>query len=126
MKLFLTALVIVIMVAMGASLAPASAHAKLVRAIPEPGSVLGAVPAAVRLWFSEELEPSLSSLTVWGPRGVSAVAGMGGVDLNDLSRRSMVAALRPLRAGTYTVRWRAASADDLAVTQGSYQFIVRP
>ena len=104
----------------------AAAHAKLVRAIPEPGSVLGAVPAAVRLWFSEELEPSLSSLTVWGPRGVSAVAGMGGVDLNDLSRRSMVAALRPLRAGTYTVRWRAASADDLAVTQGSYQFIVRP
>jgi len=38
----------------------------------------------------------------------------------------MVAALQPLRAGTYTVRWRAAAADDLAVTQGSYQFTVRP
>lgn len=103
-----------------------TAHAKLLRAIPEPGSVLRAVPPVVRLWFNEELEPSLSSLTVWGPRGVSAVAGMGGVDLNDLSRRSMVAALRPLRAGIYAVRWKAISADDLAVTQGSYQFTVRP
>ena len=126
MRLFLTALVIVIMVATGASLAPASAHAKLVRAIPAPDSVLRAVPPAIRLWFNEELEPSLSSLTVWGPRGVTAVSGTGGVDLNDLERKSMVARLKPLHAGTYTVRWKAISADDLAVTQGSYQFTVRP
>ena len=103
-----------------------TAHAKLVRAIPAPGTVLRAVPPAVRLWFNEELEPSLSNLTVWGPRGVTAVSGTGGVDLNDLERKSMVARLNPLRAGTYTVRWKARSADDLAVTQGSYQFIVRP
>ncbi len=111
-----------------AGLLPArmTAHAMLGRAIPAPGSILRAVPPEVHLWFNEELEPSLSSLTVWGPRGVTAVSGTGGVDLNDLTRRSMVARLKPLRAGIYTVRWRAAAADDLAVTQGSYEFIVKP
>lgn len=105
---------------------PVQAHAGLVRADPVPGAVLGRVPAVVRLWFNEELDPALSSVTVWGPRAVSVVSGKGGVDLDDLDRRSMVARLRPLRPGTYTVRWRAASADDLAVTQGSYTFTVRP
>lgn len=105
---------------------PVAAHPALVRADPKPGAILGRVPVAVRLWFNEELDPALSSVTVWGPRTVSVVSGKGGVDLNDLSRKSMVARLRPLRPGTYTVRWRAAGADDLAVTQGSYTFTVRP
>ncbi len=105
---------------------PAGGHAKLVKAVPAPDSILRAVPATVRVWFNEELDSALSSLTVFGPRGVTAVSGTGGVDLNDLTHRSMVAKLRPLRAGVYTVRWRAGSADDLAVTQGSYQFTVRP
>lgn len=126
MKLLPAALVMVILFSATSSLPPALGHAQLVRAIPAPGSMVRAVPPSVRLWFNEELDPSLSSLTVWGPRGVTAVAGSGGVDLNDLGRKSMVARLKPLRAGIYTVRWKAISADDLAVTQGSYQFTVRP
>lgn len=80
---------------------------------------------APSLWFNEELNPDLSTLTVWGPRGVTTPAGTGGVDLSSPTRRSMVSEIKPLRAGVYTVRWRAASARDLAVTQGSFQFTVK-
>jgi methionine-rich copper-binding protein CopC len=123
---FTRAVVVVTLVTAVGSARPAAAAASLVKAIPEPGSVLRSVPPAVHLWFSEELSPELSGLTVWGPRGVSAIAGTGGVDPKDPTRRSMVATIRPLRAGIYTVRWRAAAAGDLAVSQGSYQFTVRP
>ena len=126
MRRLFTLAIIIIAFGVGSSPQSAAAHARLVKAIPELGSVLRAVPPTVRLWFNEELEPSLSSVTVWGPRGVTTVAGTGGVDLYDLTRRSMVTTVRPLRAGVYTVRWRAGAVDDLAVTQGSYQFTVRP
>ncbi len=103
-----------------------AARALLVRAYPAPGSVLRFIPPFTRLWFNEELSPDLSGLTVFGPRGVTTVAGTGGVDGNDPTRRSMVSDITPLRAGVYTVRWRAASARDLSVTQGSFQFTVKP
>lgn len=105
---------------------PVAARAVLVRAYPVPGSVLRVVPPVTRLWFNEELSPDLSGITVFGPRGVTTVAGSGGVDANDPTRRSMVSDITPLRAGVYTVRWRAASARDLTVTQGSFQFTVKP
>lgn len=103
-----------------------AARAALVRAYPAPGSVLRFIPPFARLWFNEELNPDLSSLTVLGPRAVTTVAGTGGVDANDPTRRSMVSDIRPLRAGVYMVRWRAASALDLMVTQGSFHFTVKP
>ncbi|HEY3247822.1 MAG TPA: copper resistance CopC family protein [bacterium] len=101
------------------------AHAKLLRAAPAAGSVLIHPPAVVRLWFSDELDVRRSALSVWNARGQRIDNGRGGVDLADLDRKTMKAALKPMTSGRYRVRWRAVSADDLFVSSGSFAFVVR-
>ncbi len=100
-------------------------HAQLVRSDPKAGVVLTAPPQVVRTWFDDELDPDHSTIGVSDARGQRVDDGHGGVDLNDLDRKSMIARLRAIGAGTYTVRWRAVSANDGFVTQGSFAFIVR-
>lgn len=103
-----------------------TARAVLVRTYPVPGAVLRFVPPFVSLWFSEELEPALSTVAVAGPRGITTPAGSGGVDPGDPTRRTLRADVRPLRAGVYTVRWRAVSAGDGTAVVGTFQFTVKP
>ncbi|MGH2349652.1 MAG: copper resistance CopC family protein [bacterium] len=100
-------------------------HAKLLRAVPAPGSTLTRVPTVVRLWFNDELDPKRSGISVWNARAQRVDDGRGGVDLNDLDRKTLTAALKPLGPGRYTVRWRAVSADDLFASSGSSTFMVR-
>lgn len=106
------------------------AHARLRRAEPSPGSVVETPPAVVRLWFAlapnEELDPQRSTVSVWDRRGRRVDDGKGGVDLNDLDRRTMIARLRPIGPGTYTVRWKAVTVPDRGVSQGSFRFTVAP
>jgi methionine-rich copper-binding protein CopC len=47
----------------------ASAHAELVLSVPADGAVLGVTPGSVLLYFSEQIDPSLSEATVTGPGG---------------------------------------------------------
>ena len=107
---------------------PASAHATFTRAQPAPGSTVTTAPTFVRVWFkaepNEELDPRRSVLSVWDAQGRRVDDGKGGVDLNDLDRLSLIAHLKPLTAGTYTVRWKAVSTPDLAIRQGTFRFTV--
>ncbi|MGH2397974.1 MAG: copper resistance CopC family protein [bacterium] len=104
------------------------AHARLIRTDPSPGSVLSSSPRVVRLWFriggTEELHPRGSAVSVWDGRGRRVDDGKGGVDLNDLDRRSMIVRLRPIGPGTYTVKWKAVSTPDGSVTKGEFRFRV--
>ncbi|MBI4280200.1 MAG: copper resistance protein CopC [Armatimonadetes bacterium] len=122
------ALAIVLLAALllGGSMSPrdAAAHARLVRAEPAPGSTVKSTPRVVRAWFSEELEAKRSAMGVWDARGRRVDDGKGGVDLNDLDRKSMMARLKPLGPGTYTVKWKAVSADDAYTAQGEFRFAV--
>lgn len=104
----------------------ASAHATLVKAQPAPGSTVKKAPALVRLWFGDELDPKHSTVSVWDRRARRVDEGKGGVDLDDMDRKSMIARLRPLVPGVYTVRWKAVSADDGFVAQGTFRFTVAP
>ncbi|MGH2397081.1 MAG: hypothetical protein ACRDFW_08850, partial [bacterium] len=76
------------------------AHVRLIRTDPSPSSVLFSPPRVVRLWFRlgsiEELDPRSSVVSVWDGRGRRVDHGKGGVDLNDLDRRSMIVRLRPV------------------------------
>ena len=105
-------------------LAPAPtvlAHGDLVAASPGPWTVVAASPAAVRIEFSEGIEPRLSGLTVTGPDGKLVPTG----EL-EVQRAVMTAPLaRPLEPGVYRVRWRVLSVDGHD-TKGSYTFEVRP
>ncbi|OLD50853.1 MAG: hypothetical protein AUI83_11215 [Armatimonadetes bacterium 13_1_40CM_3_65_7] len=118
----LTALTVKVVLAVPAEL---WAHAKLVRSEPKAGAVLTVPPAVVRAWFDDELDPDRSTIGVWAVREHRVDDGRGGVDLSDLDRKSMIARLRAVGAGTYTVRWRAVSADDGFVARGSFAFAVK-
>lgn len=106
----------------------AAGHAKLLRAEPAPGSTVAASPKAVRLVFTlspnEELDVQRSTVSVWDSHGRRVDDGKGGVDLNDLNRRTMIARLKPIGPGPYSVRWKAVSSPDLDVAQGTYKFTV--
>lgn len=103
-------------------------HAKLVKADPRSGAQFAKAkaPRVVRLWFSEELDTKRSSIGVWDGHGRRIDDGKGGVDLNDLDRKSMVARLKAIRPGPYVVRWHAVSADDLNAAKGHVRFSVKP
>jgi len=103
----------------------ADAHAKLVRADPAPKAVVAAAPKIVRLWFNEELASKGSTVTVVDARGQRVDDGKGRLDLDDLDRKSIIAGLKPLAKGTYTVKWVAVSADDRFVARGTFRFTIR-
>lgn len=101
------------------------AHARLVRSEPKADAVLSVSPKVVRVWFNDELDPDRSMMRVWDAREHRVDDGQGGVDLDDLDRKSMLARLQAVGAGTYTARWRAVSADDGFIAEGSFAFVVR-
>ena len=106
-----------------------AAHAKFLRAEPAPNSTVTSAPQVVRVWFTlasadEELDAKRSTLSVLDARGKQVDDGKGGVDLNDLSHKSMIVRVQSRQPGTYTVKWKAVSSPDQEVTQGSFRFTI--
>lgn len=101
----------VVLVAALAGPSAAFAHAVLITASPPPGAKLASSPSEVRLRFSEPVQLlGGTDLTVVDHSGQPATAGPGAVDRRDHS--AIQVPLRPdLAPGTYTVRYRAVSAD---------------
>ena len=102
---------------------PALAHPKLVKAQPAKGAILKKTPAKIQLWFHEELDTKLSSFTVQNQRNERVDNGDAKVNLDE--RKMMEGGVRSLRAGTYTVKWKAAGDDDKVVVEGTFTFRVR-
>jgi len=100
---------------------PAKAHAFLDHALPAVGSTVHAAPGAVRLWFTEEIEPAFSSVRVQDNAGKEVDRGDSRVDAAD--PRVLTASLPSLAPGTYRVVWRVVSVDT-HVTQGDFTFDV--
>lgn len=105
------------------------AHAKFLRAEPAPDSTVTSAPEVVGVWFTlasanEELDAKRSTLTVLDAHGKRVDDGKGGVDLNDLSHKSMIVRVQARQPGAYTVKWKAVSSPDHEVTQGSFRFTV--
>lgn len=109
----------IIALALLASLIPAvvvEAHAELVKAVPEPGSVVASGIKEIRLTFDEPIMQG-SSITLFA-EGFQAVSGIQA----QLDGADMYAAITTaLDPGQYTVQWIAVG-DDGHTTQGSYQF----
>jgi copper transport protein len=101
---------------------PVSAHALLVRSIPEANAVLEKSPAQVELFFSEPLEPQLSSIMVYDSNNLVVDAGDVRVDPSNLFR--MTVSMRSLPDGVYTVTWKVVSSIDGHQTIGTYPFAV--
>jgi copper resistance protein C len=97
------------------------AHAFLDHASPAVGSTLRQPPAAISLWFTQELEPAFSTVSIVDQGGQRVDAGDAQVDARD--QTLLHASLKPLPPGTYKVMWRVVSVDTHK-TEGSFSFHV--
>jgi len=100
-----------------------SAHAFLERSDPSVGGKVHSAPAAVRIWFTEAIEPRFSSIQVFDATGKQ-------VDKKDThsdpSNRSLLQVSLPrLGPGTYKVVWRVVSVDTHR-TNGDFTFEILP
>jgi methionine-rich copper-binding protein CopC len=100
-----------------------SAHAFLDHSDPPVGGKVPSAPAAVRIWFTEAIEPAFSSIQVFDATGKQ-------VDKKDMhsdrSNRSILQVSLPrLGPGTYKVVWRLVSVDTHR-TNGNFTFQIVP
>jgi copper transport protein len=105
-----------------AAVTPVLAHAELVRAVPEPNAALDRSPALIELYFSEAIEASFSTITVFDESGDQADNGDSLLDPTDPTRLTVT--VRTLPDGVYTVVWQVLSAVDGHVTSGAFPFAV--
>jgi len=97
------------------------AHAFLDHSDPAVGSTVPTSPAVMHLWFTQELEPAFSWVNVSDQSGAAVNDGSAAIDPND--KTEMTVKLKPLPAGTYTVKWHALSVDT-HTTEGDFNFQV--
>lgn len=97
-------------------------HAHAEQMTPAPGASLTQAPEAVKMVFSEALEPAFSSIKVTDAQGHSVNQGDSRLAAGQLN--VLVAPLQALASGTYTVVWHVVSRDGHG-TEGSYTFKVQ-
>jgi methionine-rich copper-binding protein CopC len=100
----------------------ALAHAFLDHASPAVGSAVATAPPAVTLWFTQDIEPAFSTVSVTNQAGQRVDLGNARVPPGMPAQLQI--GLRPLPPGTYTVRWRVVSVDTHP-TEGSFEFEIR-
>ena len=101
----------------------AHAHAALLKSSPARRSSVTQSPAEVRLWFSEDLEPSYASVWVVDAAGQRLPTGPAAVD--DKDKTVLSVPMRPIGPGVYTVHYRVVSVDGHVVESG-FIFTVTP
>ena len=87
----------------------AQAHAFLDHASPAVGSSVPASPPIVTLWFTQDLEPAFSDVTVTNEAGQRV--DLGNAHIPQGSPAELQIALKPLPRGTYLVCWHVVSVD---------------
>jgi methionine-rich copper-binding protein CopC len=105
------------------SAARVSAHAFLEHSDPPVGGKVHSSPAAVRIWFTEAIDPASSSIQVFDATGKQV--DKKDMHLNAANRLLLQVSLPRLKRGTYKVVWRAVSLDT-HVTSGDFRFQVAP
>ncbi|MBA2702226.1 MAG: copper resistance protein CopC/CopD [Blastocatellia bacterium] len=94
------------------------AHAKLVRSEPKARASFSTAPKLVEIWFSEELEPGLTTIEVTDQQGTRV--DRGEVTLSEANKKAQIE-LGALSAGVYTVTWKAVAGDEHTM-RGSFTF----
>jgi copper transport protein len=113
-------LVLIVLLYSAGAVPSVSAHAVLLRSNPSANAVREQPPVQVELFFTETLEPNLSSIQVFDANNQIVDAGDVRVDPSDLTR--MTVTLHLLSDGVYTVTWKALSTVDGHQTVGTFPF----
>ena len=103
--------------------AGAQAHAFLDHASPPVGSSVPAAPPVVTLWFTQDLEPAFSTVTVTNAAGQRV--DLANVQIPQDSPAELRIGLKPLAPGTYLVSWHVVSVDTHP-TEGTFTFEIKP
>ena len=107
-------------VALGAE-PSAQAHAFLDHASPAVGSSVPTAPIVLTLWFTQDLEPAFSNVTVTNEAGQRV--DLGNARIPPGSAAELQIGLKPLPRGTYLVSWHVVSVDTHP-TEGTFTFEV--
>jgi copper resistance protein C len=99
------------------------AHAFLDHAEPPVGSTVHSSPPAVKIWFTENLEPALCKLQVFDASGREV--DKHNVTIGPGNAALLMVSLPPLEPAKYKVVWRVVAVDT-HVTSGDFQFGVAP
>ena len=115
---------VVVVLSVIAAAVRVEAHAFLLRAEPRVGDKVNKAPTEVRVWFSETVQASVSSIKVFDVSGKQ-------VDKKDThsdrtNRAALCVSLIPaLTPGAYKVVWHVTSADT-HITDGNFHFEIIP
>ena len=101
----------------------ARAHASLDHASPPVGSSVPASPPVVSLWFTQDLEPAFSGVTVTNEAGQRV--DLGNAQIPQGNPAKLEIGLKPLAPGTYLVSWHVVSVDTHP-TEGTFTFEIKP
>jgi len=95
-------------------------HVHLTRAEPASGSTVHAAPTAIRLWFSEEIQISVTTVRLTGPD--SARVELAAPAMGDGAHAPVVVLVSgTIKPGRQQVAWRTMSRDGHAVS-GTFAF----
>jgi copper transport protein len=98
-------------------------HAALLKTVPAASVVVSSPPKAVRLVYSEAVEPRFAIVSVTDPGAHQVAAAPARRSASNVDELDVP--LKPMRQGWYLVVWRVVSADGHPV-RGAYTFAVGP
>jgi len=102
------------------------AHAEYDHSDPADGATVTTAPSTIKVWFSEGVKSSGSSLKVTNASGQQVDNKDSKVDTSQADRKLMTVTLPPnLPDSTYTVNWVTVSADDNDKDDGKFSFTVK-
>jgi len=101
----------------------AEAHAVQVASDPAPNSQLAQSPKTITISFSEEIEPSVSTIQLWDQSAHQVALGQPKF-FNDDPKKMAAEVPETLPSGIYTVIWRDLSKTDGHTWAGSFPFTV--
>jgi len=110
-----------VVVLVGSQASPASAHAVLLRTDPSPQTTVAVQPAALRLVFSEPVEPVFGAVRLFNVGGERIRTGEA--QHSETTRSELLVPVPTIGRGPYTVTWRVVS-DDGHPVRGGFVFYV--
>ncbi|MDF2663285.1 MAG: copper resistance protein CopC [Paenibacillus sp.] len=109
---------LVVMLIVCGMASPANAHANLERSTPLQDAELKESPGEIRIQFTENIDPKLSTIALENEKGAK-VAG----ELRSEKGNVLIYKIGKLDNGIYKVKWQVLSVDT-HVTEGSYRFSI--
>jgi copper resistance protein C len=113
---------VIIALSFALSAPPVFAHAFPDHSQPAVGSTVSPAPTALRIWFTQKIEPAFSGIDVVNASGAHVDKGDAKVDAQDPTLLQV--SLKPLPPGSYKVHWHVVSVDTHP-TEGDFTFTVK-